>query len=185
MDDVNDNNGVTHKTSIYYTNDDDGHGKCSCWSKNNFFVVLICISIFLNGYLCHVHNMLPSDMTRSVNNLYPTRTTTTRSSSINASTTAPTLPPTKNTTPLLSLAALTSENVSSDLVTTALATTMDTTNNDCNVTSSSSSSSIGIANSGMAYHFEATTAYRQSNTLPQWMKGTYMYGNSRVRSDND
>jgi hypothetical protein len=21
--------------------------------------------------------------------------------------------------------------------------------------------------------------------LPQWMKGTYMYGNSRVRSDND
>jgi hypothetical protein len=26
----------------------------------------------------------------------------------------------------------------------------------------------------MAYHFEATTSYRQSKTLPQWMKGTYL-----------
>ena len=54
---------------------------------------------------------------------------------------------------------------SSELVTTLA--TMETS--DCNITSSGTSS-------GMAYHFEPTTNYRQSATLPQWMKGTvHMY----------
>ena len=30
-------------------------------------------------------------------------------------------------------------------------------------------------NSGIAYHFEASTNYRQSATLPQWIKGTVHY----------
>jgi hypothetical protein len=175
MDDVNHNNmnGVRYKTGIYYYNDDDdddddGHGKCSCWSQNNFFVVLVCISVFLNGYLYHVHNMLPSKnniMTRSSN---PTKTATNSNtlyteftkglSSMNVSTA--TIPPTK-------LSALTVTATLATTMDTTMDTSMNATDDDCNVTSISS---------GSTYHFEATAKYRQSKTLPKWMIGTHLYG---------
>jgi hypothetical protein len=156
---------IFERSYYRFNSDSTGHGKCSCWSQNKFFVVLVCISVSLNVCLYQFHNMLPS------NNMTPLFTEFTNGLSSKKASTAPILPPTttKNTT-LLSLSSLTSEHFSSDLVTTTLATTMDismnATDDDCNVKNSISS--------GITYHFEATTNFRLSKTLPQWMKGTYL-----------
>jgi YHS domain-containing protein len=137
-------------------------------SQHNFLIIVTCLSVSFNAFLYNVHDISSSSSSSSAI-MSATGGSSGRTGRTGRSSSGP-----DNT---LYTEFTRNGSSPSDLITTTTTTTTtnnnNNDNNDCDDITTTTTSSSSSSN-GMAYHFEATTSYRQSKTLPQWMKGTYL-----------